>query len=71
MCPSYQRIVAMGARAVPLILSEMEREGDEPDQWFWALHAITGADPVPFDARGDVVQMAEAWLEWGRRRYAW
>ena len=29
---------------VPLILAELEHE---PDQWFWALEAITDEDPVP------------------------
>lgn len=71
MCPSYQRIIGMGDKAVPLILREMEKEGDEPDQWFWALAVITGADPIPDEARGDIVEMAEAWLGWGRLQYAW
>lgn len=70
-CPSYQRMIAMGERVVPLILSEMEREGDEPDQWFWALAAITGVDPAPPESQGDIVEMAKAWLDWGRGRYAW
>ena len=34
----YQRIIGMGLPVVPLILEELERE---PDQWFWALEAIT------------------------------
>jgi hypothetical protein len=71
VCPSYQRIIAMGQTAVPMILRELENEGDEPDHWFWALSAITDADPVPCEARGDMVQMAEAWLDWGRQRYVW
>src|SRR5438874_1248910 len=37
VCPSYQRIVAMGKPIVPLILRELENEGDQPDMWFWAL----------------------------------
>ena len=71
MCPAYQKIIAMGPDAVPEILRRLEREGDEPDHWFWALTAITNADPVPYDARGDMVQTAQAWLAWGRSRYAW
>ncbi len=71
MCPSYQRIIANGQRFLPLILRQMEREGDEPDQWFWALRAITGADPITEDMRGDIVQMSRAWLAWARDRYAW
>jgi hypothetical protein len=66
MCRSYQRIVGMGQGAVPLILARLADEGEEPDHWFWALKAITGADPVPENARGDVVRMAQAWLQWGQ-----
>ena len=59
----YQRIIGMGPAVVPLILEELERE---PDQWFWALEAITEQYPVPPDAAGVVRSMAEAWIAWGR-----
>ena len=36
--------------------------------WFWALHAITGANPVPAASRGNVQAMAEAWLQWGSEK---
>jgi hypothetical protein len=62
---SYQRIIGMGYPVVPLILQELERE---PDQWFWALEAITEENPVPPDAAGNVAAMAQAWLRWGRQR---
>ena len=68
MCNAYQRIIAMGERAVPLILRQMEREGDEPDFWFWALRVLTNADPVQPQHRGNIVEMARAWLEWGHRQ---
>lgn len=61
--PAYQAIIEMGQAAVPLILGELRRE---PDHWFVALKRITGADPVPADARGDIDRMAEAWLNWSR-----
>jgi hypothetical protein len=61
--PAYRTIIAMGPAAVPLILGELRRE---PDHWFVALERITGEDPVPSDARGDIDRMAEAWLHWGR-----
>jgi hypothetical protein len=64
MLPSYQRIIGMGLPAVPLILEELQRE---PDQWFWALEAITEANPVPAEAAGKVRLMAKAWVEWGRQ----
>jgi hypothetical protein len=64
MLPSYQRIVGMGAAAVPFILDELARE---PNQWFWALEAITEENPVPQEAAGRVRLMAQAWIDWGRR----
>ncbi len=63
--PAYQQIIAMGREAIPLLLRELERY---PDHWFWALKAITGEDPVPPASRGNVRQMTEAWLSWGRAR---
>jgi hypothetical protein len=72
MCPAYQRIIAMGHRAVPAILRQLESEGDDPDHWFWALRFLTNADPVPADARGDMKKMAAAWLTWGHLNgFAW
>ena len=63
--PSYQRIIGMGIAAVPFILSELKRK---PDHWFWALKAITGADPVPAENMGDMEQMAEDWTDWFEER---
>jgi hypothetical protein len=64
MHPAYQRIIGKGPAAIPFILGELERA---PDHWFWALHAITGEDPVAEEDRGDIHAMAHAWLEWGKR----
>ncbi len=61
----YQRIIGMGPAAVPLILEELRRE---PDQWFWALEAITEENPVPPEAAGKVREMARAWIDWGKRQ---
>lgn len=72
MCPAYQTIIGMGGDAVPLLLKRLESEGDDPDHWFWALKAITGNDPVPETDRGNLQQMATAWLNWGRQNgYGW
>ena len=60
---AYQRIIGLGTPIVPYILRELKCK---PDHWFWALHAITGEDPVPQDAQGELGKMTEAWLEWGR-----
>ena len=67
MSPSYQKIIAMGKeRAVPLILKQLAKEGDEPDHWFWALRILTDANPVPQEHQGDMVRMAEDWIAWGK-----
>jgi hypothetical protein len=63
MLRPYQKIIGMGWDAVPFILEELQRE---PNQWFWALEAITEENPVPPEAAGRVRQMAEAWIDWGR-----
>lgn len=65
MLKPYQRIIGMGWPAVPLILEEMRRE---PDQWFWALEAITEENPVPAQALGKVRAMTQAWIEWGLKQ---
>lgn len=64
VCPAYQSILGMGPVAIPFLIATLRSEGDELDQWFWALKAITGADPVREEDRGDFVAMANAWLRW-------
>ena len=61
----YQQIIGMGSLAIPLILAELRHE---TDHWFWALEAITGENPVPAEAVGNVCATAEAWLQWGRHK---
>ncbi|WP_199246396.1 hypothetical protein [[Phormidium] sp. ETS-05] len=69
MHPAYQRIIGMGQPVVPLILRELEQEADH---WFWALQAITGANPVLPEQRGRLTEMADAWIQWGRENgYRW
>jgi hypothetical protein len=68
--PAYQRIIGMGTDAVRFILQELRRdlETGEPDDWFMALWAITGENPVRTEHRGKIREMAQAWLEWGSRQ---
>lgn len=61
--PSYLQIIAMGKDALPLIFEELEKR---PGHWFTALHAITGANPVPNTDAGRIKKMAEHWIRWGR-----
>jgi hypothetical protein len=63
--PAYQRIIGMGTAVVPHLLCELERR---PDHWFWALTAITGADPIKPEDRGKLRKMTEAWLRWGKEQ---
>ena len=69
MCLSYQQIIGLGPTVIPLILRELQREGNEPDHWFWALAALArhGPDIAP-ESRGNLREMANAWLQWGMRR---
>jgi hypothetical protein len=73
MCRSHLLIIAMGPRiALPLIFTQMESEGDEPDMWFVALQVLTHADPVTDEIRGDFKAMADRWLQWALDNgYAW
>ena len=64
MCWSYQKIIAMGPRVIPLILTELRTD---PDHWFWALSALADADPVPPSKRGQFSEMTQAWLNWGEQ----
>jgi hypothetical protein len=62
--PSYQEIIGMGPAAIPMLLDELERE---PNHWFPALLAISGAqNPVSDSDAGDIGKMTEAWLEWAK-----
>jgi hypothetical protein len=64
MLRPYQSIIGMGLPVVPLILEGLLME---PHFWFWALEMITEENPVPESAGGDVKQIADAWIAWGRR----
>ena len=68
-CPAHLAIIGMGEKALPLIFSQIEREGDDPDYWFAALEAITGDDPVLEEDYGDTVRMGQAWLSWAEENY--
>lgn len=64
MHPAYQRIIGMGPTALPWILADLEATHDD---WFWALRAITGEDPVAQEERGYLDRMVRSWIRWGIR----
>lgn len=57
---AYQRIIGLGPSVIPLILRQLQQE---VDHWFWALRALTGADPAV--GINSMDRAAEAWLRWG------
>jgi len=63
MHPSYQQIIGMGPVAIPFIMYELSLK---PSHWFWALKSITGEDPVDQKQRGNIKNMTDAWVNWGR-----
>jgi hypothetical protein len=64
--PAYQKIIGMGADAIPFILRDLKDNG--PNHWGWALNAITDDNPVSKDAVGNISAMSEAWLQWGVKK---
>ena len=66
MDTAYQQIIGMGPQAIPWLLERLE---EKPDHWFWALNAITRLDNVvPEESYGNLSEMADAWLNWGRQK---
>ena len=61
----YQRVIALGEDAIPLILDELKRR---PNHWFWALHVLSGEDPVAPENVGRFDEMVKSWLNWGKSR---
>ncbi|MCI0378895.1 MAG: hypothetical protein L0215_14910 [Gemmataceae bacterium] len=69
MHPAYQKIIAMGEVAVPFMLRDLADNG--PEDWFWALHVITDANPITEEIAGNMAAMTEAWLQWGNKAGNW
>ena len=59
--PAYQRIIALGAPAIPMIIEELRANGGH---WFWALRFLANHDPVPKKNWGNVPEMKNCWLAW-------
>jgi hypothetical protein len=57
---AYQAIIGMGPSAIPMILADLRSAGGH---WFWALHAISQADPGRDG--DDYESVRAAWLRWG------
>ena len=67
--PAYQEIIGLGPAVLPFMLRDLQ---ENERHWFAALRTITGANPIPPAAAGNVPQMVEAWLKWARDKgYRW
>ena len=67
--PAYQAIIGMGKVVVPFIIRDLETQ---PKFWGPALHAITGARPVPKEDAGKNSKVAAAWIQWAKDNgYKW
>jgi hypothetical protein len=66
MHPAYQQIIGMGKQVVPLILKELKEKGG---QWYWALGAITGDNPIDPQDAGNISKMKASWLDYGKARH--
>ena len=60
----HQRIIGMGKNALPFIFGVLAQKREN---WFWALEAITGENPVPPKDYTDFDAAVKAWLEWGKK----
>jgi hypothetical protein len=67
--PAYRQIIQLGPDVVPLLLRDLQ---NNQTHWFCALREITGADPIPESAAGNIPSMIEAWLTWAKDNgYQW
>jgi hypothetical protein len=67
--PAYQEIIALGSEVVPLLLRDLQ---ENHTHWFIALRQLTGADPIPKEAAGNIPKMAQAWIGWAKEHgYQW
>jgi hypothetical protein len=66
---AHKAIIALGPEVVPLLLRDMK---DNYTHWFFALHEITGAHPIPASAAGNVPLMVDYWMRWAKENgYQW
>jgi hypothetical protein len=61
--PAYLHIISLGEDVVPLLLSDMQQTSN---YWFYALHKITNADPIPKEHEGKIQEMIKDWEQWAK-----
>ena len=65
MHPSYQAILGMGNKVVPILLRDLQ-QNRRP--WFWALSYLTQENPINPKDTGRMDRMIEAWVRWGKEK---
>lgn len=61
--PDYQEIISLGPEVVPFLLRDLQ---ETERHWFIALRKLTGANPIPPSAAGNVPKMIDAWRQWAK-----
>lgn len=62
---SYQEIIKLGWDVVPFLLADLQQN---KRFWFPALYAITKVRPFDPSDSGNGRRMADAWINWGKRK---
>ncbi len=63
---AYRSIIDLGQDAIPLIINDLK---NNDSNWFYALEALTGQNPIRETHRGMVQLMKNDWLEWAKKNY--
>jgi hypothetical protein len=60
----YKEIIEIGMPVLLLIFDDLK---NTPKHWFYALSKITGENPIPESAAGNLTKMTNVWLRWARK----
>lgn len=60
----YKKIISLGMDVVPVIINKLK---ETPCHLFFALHEITGVNPVKSENRGNIKKMSDDWIAWWER----
>lgn len=65
--PDFQKIVDLGEEVIPFILLQLKKQ---PSFIYFALHFITGEDPILQKSSGNINLIIQDWMNWGiHKRY--
>lgn len=58
---NYRRIIGLGKKIIPYLIEDLETTNTD---WIFALHQITGEDPIEKNHTGKFGLMKSDWLNW-------